>query len=171
MLETFFEGGESGGGVEGGLVEVVEEAGKLGGEVMLDEGLDEGGKLGVGDGRRVFIFVGEAQSGGVGGCGDAVGLVEKVVGLLEFKVAEMNIGAEEAAFRMGGVEGEGGGEGFIGLGVAVLIFMLSGEFEVVGGYAEGGLFDVGVFLLELIEGVEGDLFTGLNGAEAKKECE
>ena len=156
MLETFFEGGESGGGVEGGLVEVVEEAGKLGGEVMLDEGLDEGGKLGVGDGRRVFIFVGEAQSGGVGGCGDAVGLVEKVVGLLEFKVAEMDIGAEEAAFRMGGVEGEGGGEGFIGLGVAVLIFMLSGEFEVVGGDGEGGLLDVFIFLLELVEGVEGE---------------
>ena len=55
------------------------------------------------------------------------------------------------------------------MGIAVLIFVLSGEFEIVGGDVESGLFDVDVFLLELIEGGEGDLFTCLNGAEAEKK--
>ena len=33
------------------------------------------------------------------------------------------------------------------------------------------MFDVGVFLLELIEGVKGNLFACSNGAETEKECE
>ena len=64
------------------------------------------------------------------------------------------------------VEGEGGCEGFIGLSIAVLVFVLLGEFEIVRGDVQSSLLDVDLFLLELIEGIESDLFTCLNGAEA-----
>lgn len=81
------ESGETGLGVEGGAVEVVEEAGEEGGEVVLDEVGGEGGELFVGDGGLVAIFVGEPKGGGGGSGGDAVGLAEKVVSFVELELA------------------------------------------------------------------------------------
>lgn len=81
----------------------------------------------------------------------------------------MVVSLKEAGLRVLGVEGEGGGEGGVGLWEAVLVFVLAGEFEVVGGDGEGGLLDVLIFLLELVEGVEGELFVVAYGAEAEGE--
>ena len=60
---------------------------------MFDEGLDECGELGVGDGSRVFIFVGKAKCREIARRRYTIGLVKKIVGLLEFKMAEVDVGA------------------------------------------------------------------------------
>ena len=136
---------------------------------MLDEVGGELGELGVGDGGLVAVFAGEAKCGGGGGGGNAVDFGEQVVGFVELELTEVVVGLKEAGLGILGVEGEGGFEGGVGLLEAVLVFVLAGEFEVVGCDGEGGLLDVLVFLLELIEGVEGELFAVADGAEAEGE--